>query len=119
EHHVPVIAMQIPGVTLEKTIEKARSITIFNQSSSVQIVAGYVRIKHMPDVISEKGKRHVEGLMLRLEEYIKEYGRKTQAMVLATKDHTFMLLGTKRILDHITNNYRNFPLLSDIEEAVH
>ncbi len=55
---------------------------------------------------------------MQLHQLLLKYSKKTHASVLANGDHQFALFGTRGVLDHITNHYRDFPLLKEIEYAL-
>ncbi|WP_164667483.1 hypothetical protein [Virgibacillus doumboii] len=115
---IPTSIMQIPKLNLERAVERAKSIATLNQSKSAQIVAGYVRIKDFDSIKSEKGDFHAQELLLKLHQILLKYSQKTYASVLSNGNDQFVLFGTRGILDHITNHYRDFPLLKEMEQAL-
>ncbi|MFD1037008.1 hypothetical protein ACFQ3N_01015 [Virgibacillus byunsanensis] len=118
EAGIPTICMKIPQINIVHTIEKAKSIVSLNQSKSSQIVAGYVRLKNLDLIIKEKGELASKQLLLKLHQILLKFGHKTYASVLYNNDNQFAVFGTKGILDHITNHYRDFPLLKELEQAI-
>ncbi|SFA96618.1 hypothetical protein SAMN04488072_104202 [Lentibacillus halodurans] len=115
---VPVSRMQIPKLNLTHAIEKAKSIATINQSQSAQIVSGYVRIKNFETIQSEKSDPYNEELWLKLHQILLNYSRKTHASLLSDSHNQFVLFGTRSMLDHITNHFRDFPLLKDMENQL-
>lgn len=118
EKGIPTSCMQVPKLHLERAVEEAKSIATLNQSISAQIVAGYVRIKEFDSIKSEKGDFYAQNLQLKLHQILLKYSQKTYASVLSNGNDQFVLFGTRGILDHITNHYRDFPLLQEVERAL-
>lgn len=107
---VPVSFMQIPKINMIDVIERAKSVTLLNKNKSAQIVAGYVHIKYIKeDNNKQKAVDH-------LHRILREFSHKTHASILPMSENQFVLFGTRGILDHITNHYRDFPLLQEIKE---
>ncbi|WP_449354956.1 hypothetical protein ACUL41_01650 [Virgibacillus natechei] len=117
ELEIPVSCMTIPTLNLEYTIEQAIAIVRLNQSKNPQIVSGYVRIPHLESIIKEKGESTANELLRKLHHILLKFGRKTDASILSS-DNQFILFGTSGVLDHITNHYRDFPLLREMEEEL-
>lgn len=115
---IPTTSMIIPGINIDKAIEKAKSMSIFNQSKSAQIVAGLVRIKNLHAVKEKQGEFIAQELMLKLHQILLKFSRKTNASVMLDQNNLFVLFGNKAVLDHITNHYRDFPLLREIEATL-
>lgn len=118
EKEIPTYNMGIPKLNLERAVDRARSIATLNHSKSAQIVAGYVRIKDFDAIKSEKGDFHAQELLLKLHQTLLNYSQKTYASLLSNSNDQFVLFGTRGILDHITNHYRDFPLLKEMEQAL-
>lgn len=118
KRNVPSILMEIPAINLEYAIDKAKSIVKFNQSKSAQIVAGYIRIKHATAIENVKGSKTVNELNDKLSEITMKFAHKTNASVHLSDNNQLILFGTRGVLDHLTNHYRDFPLLQEIEEAL-
>jgi|GEM_PF-1523154 len=115
---IPGSCMAIPKLNFMYAIEKAKSIVVINQSQSTQIVTGYVRIKSIDAIQSEKGDLHTRELHPKLQRILLNYSKKTHASVLSTGNGQFVLFGTRGMLDHITSSYRDFALLREMENAV-
>lgn len=116
---IPTKSMIVPTLNIEQAIAQAKSIATFNQSKSAQIIVGNVRIKNFHAIKIEKGEFIAQEIMLKLYQTLLDFGLKTNASVLPDNNNQFMLFGTKDVLDHITNHYRDFPLLLEIEAALH
>ncbi|WP_163969406.1 hypothetical protein [Oceanobacillus halotolerans] len=115
---IPAYTMEIPKINIDHALQEAKSITKLNQSKSAQIVVGYVRVKQFHDLVSEKGKIVAQETLLTLHRVLLRFGKLTYSSVL-TSDNQFVVFGTKGILDHITNHYRDFPLIQELERALH
>ncbi|MEN2767167.1 hypothetical protein [Ornithinibacillus xuwenensis] len=118
EKGVPTYQMVLPKINIDKAIEKCKSIAILNMSKSAQIVAGYVRIKNWEKIKEEKGDLHLRELHIKLYQVLLKFGHKTYASVLTNNDNQYVIFGTRGVLDHITNHYRDFPLIKEIESAL-
>ncbi|ASK61974.1 hypothetical protein CFK37_07280 [Virgibacillus phasianinus] len=115
---IPTSCMVIPKLNLERAVEKAKSIATLNKSKSAQIVSGFVQIKNFEDIVSKKGEFVAQEMLLKLHQILLKFGHKTYASVLTNGDNQFSIFGTRGILDHITNHYRDFPLLQEIARSL-
>ncbi|WP_174615037.1 hypothetical protein [Virgibacillus ihumii] len=118
EKNIPTSCMQIPMLNIQRTIEQAKSIATLNQSKNAQIVAGNIRIKNFDEVKQRKGDLLAQEFLLKLHQILLKYARKTYSSVLTSGNNEFVLFGTQGILNHITNHYRDFPLLQEIERSL-
>ncbi|TFJ91270.1 hypothetical protein [Lentibacillus salicampi] len=118
EKNIPVSCMDIPKLNLMQAIEKATSIASINQSTSAQIVAGYVSIKDFAAIQSEKGVVYTQEMQATLQQILFDYFRKTYASILPNSHDQFVLFGTRGTLNHITSHYRDFPLLKEMESTL-
>lgn len=110
EMGIPVATMHMPDINVAHAVNKAITITQINQSKSAQIVASYVKLKH-----PENLKHKKDETLAQLHQLLLRFAKKTYASVLPSMDDQFVLFGTRGVLDHITNHYRDFPLLLEIE----
>ncbi|GAB3048570.1 hypothetical protein [Virgibacillus ainsalahensis] len=115
---IPTIRMIIPKLNMERAIEQAKSIVTLNQSKSAQIVAGYVQIKNFASIKEVQGESAATTLLNKLHEILNRFGKKTYASVLPSNVDQFVLFGTRGILDHITDHYRDFPMIREIEQSL-
>ncbi|GGA63231.1 hypothetical protein [Ornithinibacillus halotolerans] len=118
EGEIPTYLMEIPKINIDHAIAECKSIAILNMSKSAQIVAGYVRIKNIEKIIEEKGEAHLKELQFKLNQILLKFGHKTYASVLKNNERQYVIFGTRGVLDHITNHYRDFPLIKEIESAL-
>ncbi|MFC3041206.1 hypothetical protein ACFOGI_13235 [Virgibacillus xinjiangensis] len=116
--NIPVIRMSVPKLNIIRSIEEAKSLATLNQSKSAQIVAGYVRLKDYPALKKMKGEKEASAIREILHQILDNFGDKTYASVLSCHDDEFVLLGTRGMLDHITNHYRDFPLIQEVEQKL-
>ncbi|GGB38079.1 hypothetical protein GCM10011409_14420 [Lentibacillus populi] len=117
KNNIPAFCMQIPKINMENAIERARETAKLNQSKSVQIVSGFVRIKDYELLTADKGELFAQNLLLELQQILLKFGQQTRSSVLANGNQ-FALFGTRGILNYITNHYRDFPLLLEIERTL-
>ncbi|WP_430789983.1 hypothetical protein VBD025_05280 [Virgibacillus flavescens] len=115
---IPTSCMQIPKLNLERAIENAKSVATLNNSKSAQIVSGFVQIKDFDKIVSQKGELLAQEMLLKLHQILLKFGHHTYSSVLTNGDNQFSIFGTRGILDHITNHYRDFPLLQEIARSL-
>lgn len=118
EYGVPTYQMVIPKRNMDRAIQECKTIATLNMSKSAQIVAGYIRIKEMEKIVEEKGESHLKELQFKLYQILLKFGHKTYASVLTNNENQYVIFGTRGVLDHITNHYRDFPLIKEIENAL-
>lgn len=118
EKGIPTSCMWVPNLNIERAIDQAKSIATLNNSKNTQIVAGYIQVKNIDLIKNEKGDLHAQELLLTLHQQLLKYGQKTHSSVLPSSNNQFVLFGTQGILNHITNHYRDFPLLQEVESAL-
>ncbi|MFD2045314.1 hypothetical protein ACFSTA_16640 [Ornithinibacillus salinisoli] len=115
---IPTISMIIPHINMEKAIVQAKSITTLNMSKSAQIVAGFAKIKDIEILKNKHGELYVQQLQEKLQQILWKFGEKTFASVFTNHENHYVIIGTRGVLDHITNHFRDFPLLQEIEESL-
>ncbi|MUK88729.1 hypothetical protein GMD78_10030 [Ornithinibacillus sp. L9] len=115
---IPTNAMVIPKINIDKAIDRAKSVTTLNQSKSAQIVAGYAKIKDYEGLKKEKGELIAEQFQQKLQDILYKFGQKTFASVFTNQENYYGIFGTRGVLDHITNHFRDFPLLREIEDSL-
>ncbi|TRM10868.1 hypothetical protein FH966_03555 [Lentibacillus cibarius] len=116
--HIPVTCMRIPNLNIKHALEKATSLAAINQTNSVQIIIGYVHLKHKSAIQLEKGNAYGQELHSRLHQILHRYAEETNASIFSDENDRFVLFGTRDMLDHITSHYRDFPLMKEIEHAL-
>lgn len=116
--NIPTSCMEIPMLNIKRAIDHSISIATLNQSKNAQIVAGYIRIKDFDKVKQDIGDLLSQELLLKLHQILLKYAQKTYSSVLTSNNNQFVLIGTQGILNHITNHYRDFPLLQEIEHTL-
>ena len=115
---IPTSSMKIPKLNVERAIERAKSIATLNKSKSAQVVAGFVQIKELDNLVAKKGESFVRKSLAKLHHILLEFGQRTSASIIANRDNEFTIIGTKGVLDHITNHYRDLPLLQEIARTL-
>ncbi|MGJ9458294.1 hypothetical protein [Oceanobacillus sp. CF4.6] len=114
---IPVSAMIIPDINLKQAIQQANSLTVLNQSKGAQLVTGYIRIKDTEAVHAEKQEIYEENIY-KLKQILIHFGKQSDALLSHNRNDHFVIVGTKKLLDHLQNHYRNFPLLSEIQSTL-
>jgi hypothetical protein len=115
---IPTTCMLIPSRNIKLALEEARELSKLDQHKSVQIVAGYVRIKNWENKKKSLGEAFAMENLLRLYQRMLTFGRETGSSVTINQNNQIVLYGTKRLLTYITGNYREFPLLTELENVL-
>ena len=108
----------MPKRNMEKAIEKAIEMAKHRISKNAQIAVGFVKIKNFEQIISDKGDFFGQELILKLHQILLAFAHQTYASVLYNGNNQFVIFGTRGILDNITNNYQEFPLIQEIESQL-
>lgn len=118
EEGIPTSCMVIPKLNLERAVERAKSIATLNKSKSAQIVSGFVQIKEFDKIASKKGELFAQEMLVKLHQILLKFAHQTYASVITNGDNQFAIFGSRGVLDHITNHYRDFPLLQEIARSL-
>lgn len=106
--NIPVTWMKFPEVNLESAIKEAKTTMTLHKKNSTQIVIGHVQLNGGSGVGEHEPTFH---------QMIWEFANQTDATVVPTTDDQFIILGTTKLLNYITNHYRDFPLLEKLKNA--
>lgn len=109
--NIPVHSMVTPEANLKKVLEQAKSIIRFDSNIGAQVVSGHIQIKD-PNTIS---KQKLKEVMEKLSVILEKFSKKTDVSFYQVNDHEIILFGTKALIHHLTNHYRDFPLLREIK----
>lgn len=118
KEHVRCKRSTMPKRNMEKAVDKAIEMAKHRISQNAQIAVGFVKIKNFDKIISDKGDFFGQELILKLHQILLSFAQRTYASVLYNGNHQFVIFGTRGILDNITNNYQEFPLLQEIESRL-
>lgn len=108
ENNVPVTCMEFPEVNLESAIKEAKAIATLHERNSTQIVIGYVHLKEGSGISEHAPKLH---------RIIRKFADQTDATVVPNTGNQFIIFGTTKLLNYITNHFRDFPLLEKLKGA--
>jgi len=108
ENNVPVTCMEFPEVNLESTIKEAKAIATLHERNSTQIVIGYVHLKETSGLGGHAPKIH---------QIIRKFTDQTDATVVPNAENQLIIFGTTKLLNYITNHFRDFPLLKKLKGA--
>src|SRR5699024_11766627 len=106
ENNVPVTCMEFPEVNLERSIKEAKAIATLHERNSTQIVIGYVQLKGASGFSEHAPK---------LQQIIRKFADQTDATVIPNTDNLLIIFGTTKLLNYITNHFREFPLLEKLK----
>ncbi len=115
---IPVSCMTIPRLNIACALEEARKIVTLSEPNTTQIVSGYVRLKQWEVIEQRRGSTVAKQSLQKLHRLLLTFAKQTNASVFPSDDNRFILFGTKGVIDHIQNHYRDFPLLYDIEKTL-
>lgn len=111
---VPVHSMTTPEANLKKAIEQAKSIIQFDSNISAQVVSGHIQIKS-PTTFPKQKLIEVMG---RLSDILERFSKKTDVSFYQVNEYEVIVFGTKALIHHLTNHYRDFPLLREIKNEL-
>ncbi|WP_156290126.1 hypothetical protein [Oceanobacillus salinisoli] len=118
ERNIPVNSMIIPDINSEEAIKQAKSTVRLDLSKSAQIVTGYIQIKEPDKTRNEYGEQGLKDIMSKLSDILTKFSKKTDISIFPVSDYKIVLIGTKALINHLTNHYRDFPLLREIQSEV-
>lgn len=118
EKNVPVENMVTPLGNITAAIEEAYSIVTLNNSMSTQVVSGIVEIRNKDRVLTSHGKSGFKQILTNIKQALETFQDETDSSLFLNDVDQFVMFGTKGTLDHLTANYRDFPLLNTIEESI-
>ncbi|MFD1851987.1 hypothetical protein [Oceanobacillus bengalensis] len=118
ELNVPTSMMHIPSINIERAIDQGKKSIKLNLSKSAQVVTGYIQIKNPKTIIEQYGEEGLQKKMEKLHHVLTTFSKKTDASVFPISDHQFVIFGTIAVINHLTNHYRDFPLLREIKSEV-
>ncbi|MEH7123048.1 hypothetical protein V7149_16570 [Bacillus sp. JJ1503] len=118
EKGIPCSRMKIPSRNLERAIEEAKVNGQLKISQSSQIVVGFLKIKNFDSIVEEKGDFFGQELLLRLHQLLLNFGHNVFASIINNGSNHFYIFGTRGILDYVTNQFQDFPLIREIENEL-
>ncbi|MBP2076318.1 hypothetical protein [Oceanobacillus polygoni] len=108
---IPGSCMIIPEINLLHAIQSAKSLTELNQHKSALLVAGYIRIKNQDQL----GEQELEALTTKMQHILDRFAERTDSLLTDKNDYQFVIVGTGKLIDHLQNHYRDFPLTREFE----
>ncbi len=118
EKGIPSKYMVIPLGNITEAIEQALSIVTLKSSTSALIVTGIVRIRNLEKLLEARGPAYIDDVLEYIQQTLEPFKAETDTSIFINNEKQFILFGTRGILDHITANYRDFPLLKKLDEMV-
>lgn len=116
---IPTSCMIIPKRNIKQALEEARALGKLNQSKTAQVVSGYIQLKNWDAMKKSLGETAAKQNLNKLHQRLLSFGKQTGVSVMINQDDQIILFGTKGLLTYITDHYRDFPLLSELESALH
>ncbi|RLL42797.1 hypothetical protein D8M04_14705 [Oceanobacillus piezotolerans] len=118
ELDIPVQSMTIPTVNLDEALEEAKSSVKLNLSKSAQVVTGYIQIKNHEAILHENTSEYLQTQMSKLHHHLTTFSKKTDVTFHQINNHQFVLFGTIAMINHLTDHFRDFPLLREISAEI-
>ena len=117
EKDIPASTMHPPDINITKAIKKAIALAQLRQSQNTQVVFGYVKIKDF-DNITDPDTNYRMDLLEKLKRILTRFTARTDTTLIQSNDHTFNIIGTDKVLYHLKNHYREFPLLQEMKSTI-
>ncbi len=117
EKNIPASTIHLPDLNLTNAIEKAVSLAQLTQSQNNQVVVGYVKTKGL-DKIVDPDNHYSKDILAKLHRILTRFSTRTNTTFIQSADHTFTIVGTDKILKHLKDHYREFPLLQEMKSAI-
>lgn len=116
ETGIPAQTIITPDIVLSRVIKKAVSLVKLSESENKQTVTGYVTIKGIDERTELIG--HSLDILNKLRRIITRFSALTEAAFVETKDHQLVIYGTDKLLLHLKEHYRSFPLLQEMKSNI-
>ncbi|WP_080872233.1 hypothetical protein [Oceanobacillus timonensis] len=107
---LPVHRMHIPDKCIFQSLEKIVQTWEEKHQSSHSVITGIFRLKQTNSAPIHQ-PTHME-VRNRLNQFCEKY----DAILLPDKDNGYFIIGTNKLIQVITESYRSFPLLYELEE---
>ncbi|MHA6250584.1 hypothetical protein [Oceanobacillus sp. CAU 1775] len=117
EKNIACDTLKIPDFNLVNAIEDSLSLANLKDSENKQIVTGYVSVKGL-NRTDETIAPYAEDVLDKLKGILQSFTNKTDANFVRTTDDTIMVFGTDKILKHLKEHYREFPLLQELKSTM-
>src|SRR5699024_10670671 len=107
----------LPNYNLLKDVKKDVELTELNQAQNKQIVIGNIIMKELEGATNSNDP-YKDELLSKLTKIIKRFAKRTDATVIHNADQAFTVIGTDKLLHHLRNHYRDFPLLREMKTSL-
>lgn len=106
----------IPELNLRRAVTEAIDLVTLNTAENNHIVTGYVTIKHTEHgTMAENGQKETWEELNRI---LQRLAARTGAFSIRTVDDRFIIFGTEKLLKHLREHYRSFPLLHEMKNTI-
>lgn len=117
EMNIPASTIETPAVNILNAVDHAIAMAELTQSQNNQIVTGYVKIKGLNEIIDPDDK-YTNDLIIKVKRILTRFTARTDTTLIQTNDNKFIIFGTDKILNHLKDHYREFPLLQEIKSNI-
>lgn len=117
EKKIDCSTLKVPDLNLVKALEESISLAKLNEVQNKQIVTGFATIKGL-DKGNDSTNQYTNHVLTKLRNTLENFSNKTDATFVQTVDDTFMIIGTDKILRHLKEHYREFPLLQELKSTM-
>lgn len=109
--------LHIPDLNLVKALEESISLAKLDEIQNKQIVTGFVSIKGLNQG-NDSTNYSSDQIVMKLRNTLEKFSKRTDATFIQTLEDTFMIIGTDKILRHLKEHYREFPLLQELKSTM-
>lgn len=114
---IPVSTINPPDINMTNAIEQAIALAQLTQSQNSQVVVGYIKTKGLDEII-DPDNNYSKDILAKLNRILTRFSTRTDTTLVQSVDNTFTVIGTDKILNHLKDHYREFPLLQEMKSAI-
>lgn len=118
KENIPVRLITTPDLCFKSALETVERRITFHNNTSVQHVIGYFRFKHLEQLPSSLKEMILFRRQAELDNFLQKFATQQDAIALRNNQHDMVLIGSKKLLNYLTNHFGNFPPLQKIEEQI-
>ncbi|MCM3740720.1 hypothetical protein M3210_10590 [Oceanobacillus luteolus] len=113
---IPAHTMEIPELQLKQLIDQAISLVRLSESENRQMVTGYVSVKGIDANTEIIG--HSLDILNKVRRILTKFTAKNDASFVKTSENHFVIYGSEKLLKHLKEHYRSFPLLQEMKSNI-
>jgi hypothetical protein len=113
---IPARTIAISESALLRALKQAASLIQLSDSKNNLLVTGYVKVKGIDEETDLSG--HRLDIYERVKKILKKFTEKNDATFVETRERQFLIYGSDKLLTHLRDHYRTFPLLQEIKQQI-